>query len=191
MSNGNYRIFTILFVVLLAILLVLYYTYTYKTNIEFFENHMSSFVPKTSIKQGTKETPLIPIGFLKSDDIQSFSSRMYVSNQTFASISTNDIYQKIIDDLNKTKININEEFITGPIFIIVCKEKYDATQVTHVTTHLHIMYPSYKFKDDDSIKLIKNGNVVARSYFEDKISDIHSSCVLYEVNKFHKLFNNI
>lgn len=205
----------------MCLIIILYNTFSYKQNIESFENYSSKkptipVVPvdtsiSTSIINDTKE-PLHMLGYLKkqlSDDVyEQIQNTCYVSSFQYDSVSVNDLYQNIENNLNITALQIRREFIENPVYVIICKDQqFDRpTEIsigsTLVPTKVLILYSSYYTLDDDeSLKIAKykkeEGIAKIKDFFsknavlDKNISTDKKSCIIYELNNKNKIFNNL
>ena len=209
-------------IIILSLSISLYYTYNYKQNIESFENYSSkqstiSVVPAHDISKSisfvnsdTKE-PLQELGYLKkhlSDDVYEKIQKMcYVSSFEYDSVSTNDLFQKIENDLNVTALQLRREFIENPVYIIICKDQQFDKQTeiligtTQVPTKVLILYASYYVLDDESLKLAQyqrgEGIASVKEFFnknavlDKNLSQGKKSCIIYTLNNKNKIFNNL
>lgn len=115
----------------------------------------------------------------------------YTTYQEFDSTSIYNVYDKIVDDLSKTKLNITEELIDGSIYVIIYQdENNDETdQMTH--TKLFIIYTKYNTNHMNKIvkKQAESDNKTIDSFV---VKNMHScKGTVYLLNKNNRLFVNL
>lgn len=209
-------------IIVLSLSISLYYTYNYKQNIESFENYSSKKLTPSVVTVDTSNTnsfvnydtkePLCILGYLKkplSDDIyEKIQNICYVSSFEYDAVSKNDLYQKIINDLNITALKIRRQFIENPVYVIICKDQQFDKQTdisigtTHVPTKVLILYSSYYIlEDNESLKLLQytrgEGATKINDFFnknavlDKNMSLDKKSCIIYTLNNKNKVFNNL
>lgn len=181
-------IYFLIFVISVSILSIYFNTYKLKCNIENFIDYDNSLQIKSNFEK-EKDTPLIKIS--ESNYSDSFLSRLnfMISKKQFYSISGNDIYQKIIEDLQECLQRICKEYIDGPVYILIYQdidnepEKEKQIGINKLLTRLYILYPSYQLYDN---KILKNnkGILQFKKYFKSQVGEGS----VYSVNSNHKLF---
>jgi hypothetical protein len=135
--------------------------------------------------------PLNTYGCIKTNGVENveddIENMFYISVSEFYSLSVNDIFQKIAEDLDITKIKINTEMIENPVYVIVYQAPFlrfndeeivarnDSInnfkpsfnqKINDVTigekklyTKIIVMYPNYKSDTENSSRIIKqNGD---------------------------------
>ena len=225
MSNDIYMILIIFAIVLSSLLNVLYNTYGYKAELEQYENftnysrnsESTNKINTSSFQEVTDDRPLIKYANLKKtaniDDISEFA---YVSSYEFFSVSPNDIFQRISDDISEINIKISEEFVESPVYVIISRTPISSGSNSYKNdiiiggdtsvTQLYIIYPKYWKKtsnsdENDSISDIskiykqngEKGVELFNKYLQNNITSNTNNfgCVLYKVNNHSKIFNYI
>lgn len=207
-------------IVLSALMNVLFDTYGYKAKLEQFESFTNysediKTIVETSamkFKDTTDDRPLIKYAKLKNntviDDISEFA---YMNSFDFFSVSPNDIYQRIADDLAETNIKITSEYIEDPVYVIIYRAPVSSDYNENNSiiggyksvTQLYVIYPQYwkKAQDDQEVSEVsritkqKDGKGIKslETYFKNNISSDSdkNGYTVYKVNKKNKMFFNI
>jgi len=219
MTKDIYIYILIFGLLIVCLIIILYSTYIYKKNLESFENYSSKQVSvstkttdqTTFAKTDTKNDILQILGYfntqISDDTIQELQNICYVSSFQYDSVSSNDLYQRITDDLNATSFQIKEEFIINPVYVIICKDHTIDTSpdisigITEIPTTVWLLYTAYYVYDsDESLKLskYKNGEgltklkeVFNKNVILDQKDSNKKSCNIYKINNKNKIFNNL
>lgn len=219
MTKDIYIYILIFGLLIVCLIIILYSTYIYKKNLESFENYSSKQVSvstkttdqTTFAKTDTKNDILQILGYFQTqisdDTIQELQNICYVSSFQYDSVSSNDLYQRITDDLNATSFQIKEEFIINPVYVIICKDHTIDTSpdisigITEIPTTVWLLYTAYYVYDsDESLKLskYKNGEgltklkeVFNKNVILDQKDSNKKSCNIYKINNKNKIFNNL
>jgi hypothetical protein len=115
----------------------------------------------------------------------------YTTYQEFDSTSIYNVYDKIVDDLSKTKLNITEELIDGSIYVVIYQDENtdENDQMTH--TKLFIIYTKYNTNHMNKIvkKQVESDNKTIDSFV---VKNMHScKGTVYLLNKNNRLFVNL
>ena len=147
MSPSTPIILAVGFIIVFCILVVFYNTYylkyiteehftNYNTTLRQYENgkdfhtnkDMKHFFNYNTYDDVKKLWPLNTYGCIKTNvnhDIENEVKELfYVSVSEFYSISVNDIFQKIVEDLEKTRVKINTEKIENPVYVVIYQAPY-------------------------------------------------------------------
>jgi len=191
------KIYFIIIIIIICMIIIYYNTYKFKKNIENFmgseEDNKDLYIKKNKI------SPLTSIGYINSNDFLNKNLDIYISDYEFHSYSMNDIYQKIIDDINLTLQKTAKEFIEETIYVYLiqdiqpkCNIDKDNQEILigkePILTTLIIIYPSYCYdgkkiiKDIDNIDINKFKTLIKSS----NIDNINQE--LYMINKNDNLF---
>lgn len=133
--------------------------------------------------------------------IEDISEFCYVSHYQQNISHMNEIYQKVVDDIDKSCIKLNTSVIQGPIYIIIVKEdnkeifgeiNIDVGANTY-RTELYIIYSLYKFDNDNDYKIISQKNQESYQKFNEYIKNLDSDgkCDMYIINSKNKMFYNL
>ena len=114
----------------------------------------------------------------------------YLSYQEFHSVSLNNIYEKIADDVAKLKARTKEIIVADPVFAIIYQE--DACFMSDDDsrlTKLLMVYPRY----GQDAKRNKDGIKKIKQYFAKNVTKNvkDAKCTVYLLNRNHKLFYNM
>lgn len=222
MTKDTYIIILICGLLIVCLVIILYNTYIYKQNIELFDNYtskLSSVAARendqiTVVNKENMKDALHMLGYLKTqitdDTFEEIQKICHISSFEYDSVSKNDLYQRIADNLNVTSLQIRDEFIENPVYVIICKDQSTDTSsdvligTVQVSNKVLILHPSYYVNDiDESLKLskYKNGegltklkgffskNVILEHNESKKCSD-KNTCIIYKINHKSKIFNN-
>ena len=223
MTFGNRHIMLlILSILIICILVILYNTYflnsaskehftNYKTTFEQYEGgedfhsnkDMNHFFNYNQYKDVKGLWPLNTYGCIKSNNVgdveDDIKNMFYISVSEFYSLSVNDIFQKIAEDLDITKIKINTEKIENPVYVIVYQAPFlrfndeeivarnDSInnfkpsfnqKINNVTigekklyTKIIVMYPNYKSDTENSSRILKHNDNTGFKRFKQYFND--------------------
>lgn len=218
MTSDVSMILVIFGIVLSALMNVLFDTYGYKAKLEQFESFTNysediKTIAETSamkFKDVVDDRPLIKYAKLKSniviDDISEFA---YMTSYEFFSVSPNDIYQRIADDLAETNMKITSEYIEDPVYVIIYRAPVSSDYNENGSivgghkslTQLYVIYPQYWKKTSEDIEEIsriskqknEEGIKSLEKYLKNNISSDsdNGGCTVYKVNKKNKMFFNL
>lgn len=149
--------------------------------------------------------PMFTYGCVKQNASDITNLNLYMSSYEFYTLSINDIYQKIVEDLHQTLSKTQEQTLNGPIYVIIyqtpslsynneayiarydvinnLKASYDQQQndvligSKQLYTRLLIMYPMYMADNSRVVKNTANGVQEFKTYFDAKLSK-HKLCFI-------------
>jgi hypothetical protein len=231
-SNNVYVILIICFVVIASGIIIVYNTHMLIRDVDEFTNCNTGICSthKANVAKCTKphgdasylnkfhnfndikeKHPLKLYGCTKtpfSDKLlEKLEQICYVSYQDFYSVSIYNVYEKIVDDVNKTKIRLSDEIIADPIYAIVyqydnCLDEDDQNKFTKII----MVYPMYKLGNVGNVSDTTDSNLVkvhasdqqkqqdaVRKYVDINIKTTTKGCngIVYLLNKNHKMFYDI
>ena len=179
-SKNIYLILAICVIIVISIIIIANNTYMLLNNIEeFTNNNIDINICKNSkcnkVKSyneidklqnlQTKKYPLELCGCISLpfsyDLLEQLNTICYTSYQEFYSLSIENIYQKIIEDLNKTYISSGAE-LNDPIYTIIYQE--EACDTVELFTQMLIIYP--KLYSEDKIKIRKYNTSIGVQNFD-------------------------
>lgn len=167
--------------------------------------HDNTINPKPIAYKDDIEGPLIHYKKIQRDNIDCIiddvSQYCYVSHYQQNITHMNEVYQKIIDDIDKACIKLNVPYISGIVYIIICKD--DNKEIigeinvdvgaNSYDTDIYIIYTNYIAADENNFKIIQQKNDDIYKKGKQYIEGIESSgkCDMYIVNPKNKMFYNL
>jgi len=204
-AKNIYLVILICFIIVISILIIANNTYKLLHNMEEFTNNnidinicksnnrrisqVSAYnnSDKFQILQNNKNIlEFIGCTSIEYSDtlLQNMKDICYTTYQEFDSVSTYNIYQKITDDIYKTKITLADD-ITEPIYTIIYQENPNNIE-NILSTKVINMYPSYYY-DNTQIKNFKSniGLQNINIFFKSFVTTDTSKCraTIYQIKK--------
>ena len=218
-SDNIYIVIVICVVVFSSVMIILYNTNMLIKDVQEFTNCNSglclkaksaktapvspepdnTYLSKFHDFQDIKEKhPLKLYGCIKvpfSQDLLSEVAKVcYTSYHEFYSGSLYNIYEKIADDVNRTKLRIKEELVQDPIYAIIYQDD-DCSDDDRKFTQIILMYPMYKCVESDlaSEHIEKSPNSLKNFYklLNKYVDKTNCKGTIYVLNKHHKLFYDV
>jgi len=128
------------------------------------------------------------------DLLEEVAKICYVSYQEFYSGSLYNVYEKIADDVNRTKMKVQEELVHDPIYAIIYQEE-DCGDDERKFTKIIMMYPMYKSVESElaseQIQLSKNSLTKCSNFLNKYVDKTKCKGTVYVLNKHHNLFNDV
>lgn len=237
MSKNIYVMLVICFVVIASFIIIVYNTHMLMKDVDEFTNcntgicnfrqvvkcqpkavegesrHLNKFHNFNDIKE---KHPLKLYGCVKvpfSDDLLAKLEQIcYISYQDFHSVSINNVYEMIADDVNKMKIRLKDELVLDPVYAIIyqdddCMDQDDQ----HKFTKIIMVYPMYQRHEgsegsegypdgvDTGVCRIEkvrksdeqNKQDAVRKYFNRGNKTTGCKGIVYQLNKNHKMFYDV
>lgn len=174
-------------------------------NIKLPKSQNISLNPKPIEYKDDIEGPLIRYKKVSMENveqiIEDISGYCYVSTITQELTHMNEVYQKVIDDLDKSRIKLNAEYINSPIYIIVCKdiptkiygELNIDLGVNKYNTTIYIIYSKYYSDCQNNYKILEQKNNDKYTSFTKYMKNLKSTgnCDMYILNSKNKMFYNL
>jgi hypothetical protein len=161
-------------------------------------NHLGKFHDFTDIKE---KHPLKLYGCINvpfSDElVTKLEHYCYISHQEFYSASIYNIYDKIAEDVHRTKGRVKTELVLDPIYAIIYQDdNCFADDEQQKLTKIIVIYPMYELGDNGAFKENKTGVKHCHSFFDkyvDKALSNLQKCqgTVYLLNRNHKLFYDV
>lgn len=168
-------------------------------------------VAKTSkyynFKDNSDKHPLQLLGYtnnvLFEKQLCKLSNLCYISYQEFNITSSYNLYNKLLDDLNKTKTKVSDDLLLDPIYAVIFQDDSEYIQClideddnTNRLLKFYIIYPRYY--DLDNGKFIKSKQETVQTVMKsvatliplNNIADTSKGTV-YKLNKSHKMFYDL
>ena len=210
-----YVTISVVFIVLMSIVIIIYNTIGLMQEMkgmEYFKNYTTcktkkkcniekpmghSYSSKFHDFKHTKEKhPLHLYGFITESYSDEFLYKLqdicYTTYQEFNATSTFVIYEKIADDISKTKARISCELINDPIYTILFQDD-DCLDTETKFVRLLVIYPKYKssesgliYPDTTSDRL----SLFLKTYVKNKNTS-NSKGTICTLNKNHKMYYNL
>jgi hypothetical protein len=226
-SNNVYIILVICLVVLISGIIIVYNTHMLVKDVDEFSNctsgmchirhtqgekctkpsgessHLNKFHNFNDIKE---KHPLKLYGCIKAPFSEDLLTKLedvcYVSYQDFHSVSIYNVYEKIVDDVNKTKIRLNDELVLDPVYAIVYQDDDCLVEGTdeddqYKFTKIIMVYPMYRLNDVSIDKVNKSDQQIQQDaiqkYVDKNVKNTTKGCnrIVYLLNKNHKMFYDI
>jgi hypothetical protein len=208
-----YVTISVVFIVLMSIVIIIYNTIGLMQEMkgmEYFKNYTTcktkkkcniekpmghSYSSKFHDFKHTKEKhPLHLYGFITESYSDEFLYKLqdicYTTYQEFNATSTFVIYEKIADDISKTKTKISCELINDPIYTIIFQDD-DCLDAETKFVRLLVIYPKYKSSESGMIYANTTTDRLSlffRTYVKNKNTSRGTICTL---NKNHKMYYNL
>ncbi len=119
---------------------------------------------------------------LSADLMVKLQKICHVSLVQFRALSTESIYEKILEDLQKTKMQTAEDLLKGPIYVIVYEP--DACQISLTDTRMLIIYSMYS--SDNPHKLQE-----FLKQYTDTCKNTSTKASVYTLNKNNRLYHKL
>lgn len=208
MSKNKYIIPIVCLIVIISLVIIVYNTHMLMKNAEEFteynttkQRHTIRCLPKKNkdIKEFSKnkyhdfkvvkETNVLTLlGCITEEFSQELLSKLsdicYTTCQEFSSTSKNKIYEKILDDLRKTKGS--DELLIDPVYTIIFE--YDTLgEDNEKFNRMIMMYPHYPKVCDKQHKQLQN----FLNHYLYSVKHQDCSATVYQLNKDHKMFYDL
>lgn len=191
----------------MTVIIIAYNTYMIMYNMEQFTNStmptiqcsrrrtkqvLPKYVPRfhyEAFKDTKNKHPLQFYGCINVVQLPNdIADTYYVTEQQFDSVSINNIYDKIVEDLFKTKLKVTDELLKDPIYIVIYQDPncYDDDVIK---TRLFIIYTGY----DKHLISLNNSDINHNAIIDKVVIKNMHSCkgTVYTLNKNNKLFVNL
>lgn len=186
----------------MTVIIIAYNTYMIMYNMEEFTNStmptiqcsrrrtkqvLPKYVPRfhyEAFKDTKNKHPLQFYGCINVVPLPNdIADTYYVTEQQFDSVSINNIYDKIVEDLFKTKLKISDELLKDPIYVVIYQDPdcYDDV----IKTRLFIIYTGY---DKHLVSLDNSATIIDKVVIKNMYS---CKGTVYTLNKNNKLFVNL
>jgi hypothetical protein len=135
--------------------------------------------------------PLTFYGCMKldftSDLLYKLQNMCRVSLVEFRSLSTESIYEKLLDDLYKTKLQTAEDLLKGPIYVIVYEP--NECDVSLTNTRMLIVYSKYTFHSNHNV--FKLQEFLNQHVDIDTCKNMTAKASVYTLNKNNRLYHKL